>query len=191
MQHAAEDTQAKIRHYAVGLLAKRDYAVQELQDKLSKKFSQESSALAQDFAKQTVAWLIELGYLNDANYCAMFVRSSIAKGRGRLRIEQELRQKQLSADLIDQALDEAEVDWFQLAYDVLVRKFGLPAQKTRREARQETGQQAEQEAGLEGEPTTEQDMKQKIKQIAKQSTTRPLCPPNYNALSKLNLQFLA
>ncbi len=130
-----QEAQAKIRNYAVGLLAKRDYAVRELQDKLARKFEQESAAVGQNMAAQTVAWLVELGYLNDANYCAMFIRSSIAKGRGRLRIEQELRQKQLATHLIAEAVNNAAVDWYQHAYDTLTRKFKLPPQDIKEKAK--------------------------------------------------------
>ncbi|BFM06153.1 regulatory protein RecX [Halioxenophilus aromaticivorans] len=113
----------KVRNYAVGLLAKRDYATEELQSKLARKFSEELQSTGQDIFADSVAWLIELGYLNDAKYCAMFIRSSVAKGRGRRRIEQELKQKRLPQTLVADALAQCQVDWYEHAYECLRRKF--------------------------------------------------------------------
>lgn len=119
----AQEVEAKIRHYAVGLLAKRDYASLELQGKLAKKYSDEIHKLNRALHVEVVAWLQDLGYLNDEKYCQMFIRAGVFKGRGALRIRQELKQRKLPVSLIDAAFECLEVDWVGVAQVAAERKF--------------------------------------------------------------------
>ncbi|MCL2493896.1 MAG: recombination regulator RecX [Clostridiales bacterium] len=54
-----------------------------------------------------LAKLIELGYVNDADYAACYVESLIAKGRGRLRIREGLRRKGIPEELARNATEDA------------------------------------------------------------------------------------
>lgn len=107
------------------LLSKRDYPSGELADKLANKFGQ-AEGISAPLIESVVGWVIELGYVNDARYCQLFVASSANKGRGRLRIQQELRQKKLAGDLIDNALAGHDIDWQALALETLQRKHRMP-----------------------------------------------------------------
>lgn len=67
---------------------------------LSKGFSEEKSA-------ETLRYLQELGYLDDAGYCREYIRYGMEKGRGPLRLEAELAEKGIDAALIQGLLSEA------------------------------------------------------------------------------------
>ena len=112
-----EELQSKIRNSALGSVGMREHSVAELQRKLEQKFERSELIL------QTLDWLLDLGYLNDCRFAEIFVRTSIMKGRGPVRIKQELQQKGVAQKYIVNAIDEAEVDWQQQAAAVLVRKF--------------------------------------------------------------------
>jgi regulatory protein len=52
------------------------------------------------------------------------VRSRAGRGHGPVRIRQELRQRGVADGLIGPALAQLEVDWFELAREVRIRRFG-------------------------------------------------------------------
>lgn len=111
------DIQSQLRQRALALLSRRDYSQHDLSKKLQ--------ALSDDQSEidSTLAWLQELSYLDDQRYAEAFVRDSIAKNRGPIRIRNELQQKGLSGDVIENALESEAADWLSLAADALRRKF--------------------------------------------------------------------
>ena len=111
------ELQNKIRNSALGSVGMREHSVAELQRKLVQKFETSELIL------EVLDWLLDLGYLNDCRFAEIFVRTSIIKGRGPVRIRQELQQKGVAQKYIAQAIHEAEVDWQQQAAAVLARKF--------------------------------------------------------------------
>ncbi|MBU2884779.1 recombination regulator RecX [Gilvimarinus agarilyticus] len=119
----------QVRNSALASLTRREHGTAELQSKLTAKFGDA------DLAADAIEWLLELGYLDDIRFTEMFVRSSIAKGRGPLRISQELRQKGVDSSLIEQALAEADADWRELARERLERKFPRPATDLKEKAK--------------------------------------------------------
>ncbi|MCH1928644.1 recombination regulator RecX [Shewanella sp. A25] len=66
------------------------------------------------------------GFINDKRYAELLVRSHIAKGHGPIRIRQAIAPKGLSKDCIEAAINNAECDWFELAKDKAVKKYGTP-----------------------------------------------------------------
>jgi regulatory protein len=76
------------------------------------------------------------GFLDDARYAGLLLRSHIAKGHGTVRIRQALAQKGLSKDTISQALDSCDCDWFALARERAIKKYGVkPADDAKEKAR--------------------------------------------------------
>ncbi|WP_317931856.1 regulatory protein RecX [Halioxenophilus sp. WMMB6] len=122
----SSDLRSRLRNYALTLLARRDYPSTELAGKLTVKFGQQLSASENVLITETCAWLEELGYVNNVNYCRMFIEASQAKGRGRLRIVQDLKAKKLPNSLIESVMQEAEADWQASALAVARRKFRQP-----------------------------------------------------------------
>ena len=71
-----------------------------------------------------MAQLIDDGLQSDSRFAEAFVRSRINQGKGPVRIRTELRDRGLAGSAIDLALEEADEDWYALARDVRLKKFG-------------------------------------------------------------------
>jgi regulatory protein len=99
-------------------LARREYGQEELVRKLT------TAGFDTDIAMTEIDRLTEEGLQSDARFAGSFVQSRINQGKGPMRIREELKEKELGGADIDQALDESGQDWFALAREVRVRKFG-------------------------------------------------------------------
>lgn len=108
---------AALRQYAVKVLARRDHGHAELRMKMRRKFGEQVSL------EPVLAWCEEHDFLNDRRFAGFFVRSRIERGQGPLRIRAELREKSLPDEVIQEALDEADCDWFALARETRARRF--------------------------------------------------------------------
>ena len=110
------------------MLGRRDYSIKEMREKLELK-GYEASDIA-----ETIARLEDLEYLDDSKYARHFVSD---KGRlsgwGRMRIELSLRQKKISDEDIQAAVDvyeeKMEKDdvptWTARATELLERRYGF------------------------------------------------------------------
>ncbi|WP_394200287.1 regulatory protein RecX [Shewanella waksmanii] len=105
-------------HVAVGLLARRDYSRHQIQLKLQQKQYSEQEVDA------TLAQCEQSGYLDDARFAALLLKSHIAKGHGTNKIRQSMQQKGLSRSLIEQVLLDSECDWFEVAKLKAQKKYG-------------------------------------------------------------------
>lgn len=105
-------------HYAVGLLARRDYSACELAQKMQQKAINERSI------NEVVAHCQQHGWQSDERFCQSFIRYRAQRGYGPVRILQELKQKGISSQLSALCFEEADIDWFSLAESVFNKKFG-------------------------------------------------------------------
>lgn len=121
---------AELRHYAVGLLARRDHGRSELRTKMMRKFGPEATV------EPVLAWCEQHGFLDDRRFAGVFVRARIDRGQGPLRIRAELLQRGLPEALIGDALREADCDWFALARVVRHRRFRAPPVDRKEKAKQ-------------------------------------------------------
>ena len=64
------------------------------------------SAYSEEEICETIEWLKELGYIDDIDYANRYLEILITKGRGRIRIKQEMRKKGLSGSEIDAIIDD-------------------------------------------------------------------------------------
>lgn len=103
---------------AVTLLAKRDYASGEIKRCL-KRYSSDEDAI-----EAVMERLISHHYLDDSRLIEKEIRKQLAKRHGLSRIKQELKQKGLDSLAIEQALEDLDVDWFELAEELRTKKFG-------------------------------------------------------------------
>jgi len=114
--NASGDPEAT-RLAAIGLLARRDFARQELTVRL----------IARGFAEDTVRNILEAlaheGILDDGRYAQNYVLYRAGRGYGPLRIAAELRQRGVPDEAIGVAL-EGGPDWSALARKVRAAKFG-------------------------------------------------------------------
>ena len=65
------------------------------------------------------------GLQNDSRFAESYSRSRYKQGKGPARIMHELEAKKLPRKVIDLALAALEADWFDLAREVKVKKFGV------------------------------------------------------------------
>lgn len=109
------DYQAAYRA-AIRLLSRREYAANELNDKLRQQGHN---------SKLINRLLIDLqakGYQSEARYCEMFVRTRFHQHYGPIKIGYELKQKGISSTLIADELSKYENEWSQIIAELLARK---------------------------------------------------------------------
>lgn len=109
---------AKIRMAAMDLLSYREFSRLELTNKLAKKF--ENSPLIEAVISQ----LIKDDLQSDKRFSEAFVRSRISRGQGEIRIRMELKNRGIDIELAQRAIDNSDIDWYSLAADIAVNKFG-------------------------------------------------------------------
>lgn len=111
-------TSQELYDHAVSLLVRRDYASSELIRVLSK-----VTENREDIDK-ALSRLIECGYLDDHRLINHLIDKQIRKKHGPARIKQEIRQKGFSQELVEQILEKVDVDWYAMAKELKVSKFG-------------------------------------------------------------------
>ncbi|WED21410.1 recombination regulator RecX [Vibrio sp. JC009] len=116
---------------SIYLLSRRDHGRYELLQKLKAK------GYPEDDAEYAVQYCVESNYLNDLRYAQSQVRQHISKGHGVNRIRQELSFKRVEEELINQALESEQTDWFELAKETAYKKFkGIKAADQKEYAKQ-------------------------------------------------------
>ncbi len=106
------------RKKAMDYLARREHGRGELLDKLTR------FGFNADVADDAVAQLVDDGLQSDSRFAEAFVRSRINQGKGPVKIRADLRERGLAGAAIDLALEDADEDWYALARDVRLKKFG-------------------------------------------------------------------
>jgi regulatory protein len=109
---------AEARKKAMDFLARREYGEAELTRKLIGK------GFDSDAAEEAVAKLASEGLQSDARFAENFAQSRINQGKGPVRIRMELGQRGISDAAIHAALEDAAIDWVELAREIRVKKFG-------------------------------------------------------------------
>ncbi|MHA2757815.1 regulatory protein RecX [Aeromonas dhakensis] len=110
---------AAARAYAMRSLARRESAESELARRLRQQGYQE------EVIEAVVDYCRGYNWVNDERYGAMAVRAGAAKGHGPLKIRFDLRRKGLDDGQIDAAFEQPELDWFELASELLERRANL------------------------------------------------------------------
>ena len=108
----------EVRKKAMDLLARREYGGTELAEKLASKGYERS------VVEVEIGRLADEGLQSDSRFAESFVQARVNQGKGPVRIRSELARRGLSAGIIDGALDGAACDWFELAHQERVKKFG-------------------------------------------------------------------
>lgn len=101
------------------LLARREHSHVELQRKLRTKFPEQA-----DLIETVIDGLQQEQLQSDERFAEAFTSSRVKKGQGPQRIRMELQQRGVSSPIIAIVLDEGGVDWYQLAHNVLMKKYG-------------------------------------------------------------------
>jgi len=114
-------TGTRLRSYAFAVLTRREYSKADLIEKLT------SYAQDPDEVITLVDELAQNNYQSDQRVAEMTVRSQMRKGKGPNRIKLALRSKQLDKALVQE--DLAEIDWYEQAYQLKVKKYGTEVAK--------------------------------------------------------------
>ncbi|WP_324044175.1 regulatory protein RecX [Aeromonas dhakensis] len=110
---------AAARAYAMRSLARRESAESELARRLRQQ------GYLEEVIEAVLDYCRGYNWVNDERYGAMAVRAGAAKGHGPLKIRFELRRKGLDDGQIDAAFEQPELDWFELALELLERRANL------------------------------------------------------------------
>jgi len=115
-------TAQQVWQLAIGLLSRREHSSHELLEKLRQRGAEPELAAA------TLLRCQQEQYQSDQRFADMLLRHCISKGQGLAVLRQLSRQHRLAQELLQQALDSAEPDWFELAQHCCQKKFGdMPA----------------------------------------------------------------
>ena len=103
------ESREKVLNQAAALLEYQNRSCQALFERLLEKGAEEQDAA------YAVARLQKLGYLDDARYGALIVRDLTARGYGKSRARQKLREKKVDESVIQTLLETYEPDREKLA----------------------------------------------------------------------------
>ena len=107
---------AKVYNAGLNLLARREHSGKELRRKLGRHF-------AEPLVDQAVAMLNQNGLLSDERFAEALIHVRRVKGYGPRYIAQDLSQKGISKELIQELLDERDGDWVNQARQVALKKI--------------------------------------------------------------------
>ncbi len=110
---------SRCKNSAIYSLAMREHSRHELKNKLLKK----------DFAEDVdldklLDELEESDYLSDQRFTESFIRYRVARGQGKVKIINDLKMRGVRVSLIRNAMQETDIDWFQLVKEQREKKFG-------------------------------------------------------------------
>lgn len=88
------------RSYALWLLGRQSYTAARLRERLLRR------GYSEEEASDAIAYLLEIGYLNDAAYAANFVTGRSLSGQGPRKLRWELRNRGVATNLIDAAVEQ-------------------------------------------------------------------------------------
>jgi regulatory protein len=109
------------------LLARREYGIRELEQKLIQKgCPREIAAVAVDGLKRD-------GLVSDERFAESLVQNRRERGYGPLRIERELQEKGIAHSVIDQWLNPRDSAWLDVLREVHRRKYGAMAPESYQE----------------------------------------------------------
>ena len=122
---AATTNPADVRRAAMDLLARREHSVEQLRQKLARRFGRDPE-LDQVIVEQ-LDRLVDEGLLSDSRFAAAMLRQLVLKGLGPRRLDGELRQRGIDQgwQLCAEAA-ELDIDWFEQARVVYSKKFPRP-----------------------------------------------------------------
>ncbi len=116
VESSFEERLAAARAFAIRSLARRESAESELAQRLRKQGFDET------VIEVTLDYCRGHRWIDDERYGAMAVRAGAAKGHGPIKIRFDLRRKGLRDEQIEAAFEQPELDWFELACELLQRR---------------------------------------------------------------------
>jgi regulatory protein len=113
------DNESKIINYAITrYLAAREHSRHELLNKLLRK--EHDAQLSQ----QQIDKFSQADIQSDQRFAESLVRGRVNKGIGEQHIRSELKEHYIEQELVSQAFEVQDEDWFELALKVYIKKYG-------------------------------------------------------------------
>lgn len=110
-------TLTELKKTALTLLARREYSLQQLQQRLHSKTEDDQ------LVQQVISWCLSEQYQSEKRFVDMLIRSRLGKGYGPLYIYQECRQHGVPAELVEQQLTAEAPDWCAIARQLYEKKY--------------------------------------------------------------------
>ncbi len=107
-----------LRERAMNFLARREHSVHELTTKLVK------AEFDCDDIQNIIARLTEQDLQSDQRFAENYTRYRSNRGFGSQKIRQELKERGVDVELINDALEQQNIDWFAIAVMVRHKRFG-------------------------------------------------------------------
>ncbi|MFK7976517.1 MAG: regulatory protein RecX [Halioglobus sp.] len=107
-----------VRFAAMNLLARREHSQRELRQKLLRRFD---NVVVID---EQIALLSDENLQSDERFACSYARMRSGRGFGPLKVRQEMRERGLSDQQIQDAFNALETSWFDLAEQAYKKKFG-------------------------------------------------------------------
>lgn len=113
---------AECRNRALNLLARREHSQRELRNKLLAKAFDASliTAVTDELAAQNL--------LSDERFAKLYIEQRSRRGYGPMRIQQELHQRGIAPEFIEQALSAQQNNWAEyadLAWNKYLRTYSI------------------------------------------------------------------
>lgn len=110
--------QVSARQYALDCLSRREYGTQELLTKMLAKDHE------QTVSEQVLKELTDEDLLSDVRFAQALVKHGAFKGQGPRKIMHDAQKKSLPSHYLNDAFTACAIDWFALAKEVRLKKFG-------------------------------------------------------------------
>jgi regulatory protein len=104
-------------HTVLALLARRDHSKQEIRTKLARRFPDDPNI--ESIIEQCEA----MGYINETRFIEHRVRYLISQGKGPRFIQNDLKQKGITNEMIAKHLTIIDNSWLNVAKRSLMRRF--------------------------------------------------------------------
>ncbi|MGJ8678729.1 regulatory protein RecX [Paraglaciecola sp.] len=106
-----------IKHTITRFLARREHSKSELLKKLAER------DFDIELCRQWIDKFSESDIQSDLRFAESLIRGRVNKGVGEVRILKELKDHKIDNDFIRQAMQELQIDWFELASKVFIKRF--------------------------------------------------------------------
>ena len=117
VQNAGEDGYRAALDSAVRSLARREHSRVELEQKLRRK------GFDRSLVERVLEYVCEHDLQSDSRFVETYVRSRRDRGYGPIRIRQELGQRGIAEDDLEDPLTESAEFWMEIGRRVLTKKF--------------------------------------------------------------------
>jgi regulatory protein len=122
----------RVKDRAMLLLAMREHGLIELKRKLTQKLPD-----CLDVIDTVLAELETSGWLSEIRFVEASIRKAVSSGHGPIRLKLTLKQHGIDANLVNELLQLADIDWLSVAKKVREKKFGDALPKDRQQTAQQ------------------------------------------------------